>query len=68
MSDQLLPVIRHVIATLPPGLDDRAKLLRSLDFIVPVGHPEKEAVSNLRFGIDHHLTQLVELQLEGRPS
>ena len=70
MSDPWETVIRHVLMTMPAGVDERSKLLRSLDKLVPAGHELKDQVAQLRFGIDHHLTQLRELALggEGRVS
>lgn len=63
MPNDLTPLVEHVFQTLPSDVDRRHRLIAALDIVVPVGHPLKGDVQNIRFGLDHHISQLRELTL-----
>lgn len=56
-------IANHVLQTLPPAFDERHKVIRALHHLMPPKHPMAKAVADLRFGLDHHASQLRELNL-----
>lgn len=63
MPNDLTPLVEHVLQTLPGDVDRRHRLIVALDIVVPVDHPLKTDVQNIRFGLDRHISQLRELTL-----
>jgi hypothetical protein len=49
--------------TLPAGVEPRLSILKSLDEAIPATHSLAETVKDARFGLEHHITQLRELNL-----
>ena len=63
MHDPWTNIVNHVMRSLPSGVDARLSILKSLDEVLPTTHPAAQTVKDSRFGLEHHITQLRELNL-----
>ena len=54
-------VVQHVIDNLPAEFEKRHKLVSALADVIPNDHPMHDPIAELRFGLDHHATALIDI-------
>jgi hypothetical protein len=64
MADNWSVLAAHCIATLPPDIDQRYQLVKALSESAPPEALLADYVKCLRFGLDHHFTQIMEFSLQ----